>query len=179
MRWFGGRSVLTLAGVAALLTTAAGHAQAPEPVAAGPSLPARLSLPPLYPGERLRIAWPIAPVRFTFSEVMPIGLGFARGPTEYFVAESVWLEAGPLSLRTRTSSAEAIELDCTSYTCVPVREVALTTEARLDLGALGRSSVLPESYLFARAQHYANKAGGFVRPGASRLQLGWGGLLGF
>jgi hypothetical protein len=138
-------------------------------------LPARLSLPPLYPSERLRLTWPIAPVRFTVTEVLPIGLGFASGPKEYFVAESVWLEAGPLSLRTRAESVEAIELDCTSYTCAPVRELALTTEARLDLGAI--SPAIPSTHLFWRYKTYANKGAGFVKPGAGRVQLGWGGLL--
>jgi hypothetical protein len=176
MRRFGGLCVLTLATFAGFVS-ASRHAHAEDPGAAPArfALPSRLSLPPLYPSERLRLTWPITPVRFTLTEILPIGLGFASGPTEYFVAESVWLEAGPLSLRTRTESTEAIELDCTSYTCAPVRELSLTTEARLDLGAI--SPAIPSTHLFWRHKTYAGKGAGFVKPGAGRVQLGWGGLL--
>lgn len=175
---FGGPGVFSLAAVAAALsTTVRARAEEPTPLRIQPGLPAHLSLPPLYPSERLRLAWPIKPLRFAFTEVMPIGLGFARGPTEYFVAESVWVEAGPFSVRTRLEAGEAIELDCKSYTCAPVRELAMTTEARLSLGALGRSSVVPDNWLFARYKHYAGTGAGFVQPGKGQVQLGWGGLL--
>jgi hypothetical protein len=176
MRRFGGLGLLTLATFAGLVTASRrARAEDPRPAPVRFDLPARFSLPPLYPSERLRLTWPIAPVRFTLTELLPIGLGFAKGPTEYFVAESVWLSAGPLSLRTRTESVEAIELDCTSYTCAPVREIALTTEARLDLGAI--SPAIPSTHLFWRHKTYAGTGAGFVKPGVGRVQLGWGGLL--
>jgi hypothetical protein len=168
------RTVFGLAMVAALPATPAAAEEPASPLTRA-ELPARFALPPLYPSERLRLAWPIAPLRFTFTEVMPIGLGFASGPKEYFVAESIWAQVGPLSLRTRSEAVEAIELDCVSYTCAPVRELALTAEARLDLGAL--ASAVPSTHLFWRHTTYANKGGGFVMPGAGRVQLGWGGLL--
>jgi hypothetical protein len=142
-------------------------------------LPARFSLPPFYPSERLRLSFPITPLRFTFSEVRPIGLGAALGPAPYFRAESVWFESGALSLRTRTESVEGLDLDCIGLTCAPTTELSVTGEARIDLGAPAGSRVVPETYVYARYKHLANPGGGFAKPRAGQLQLGLGGLLDF
>jgi hypothetical protein len=142
-------------------------------------LPAQLSLPPLYPSERLRLTFPITPVRFTFSEVRPIGLAAALGPTGHFTAESVWLEIGALSLRSRTESVEGIGLDCTGLTCAPTTELTVTGEARLDLGAPAGSRFVPDTHLYARGKQFASPGGGFTKPRAGQLQLGLGGFLDF
>jgi hypothetical protein len=142
-------------------------------------LPARFSLPAFYPSERLRLTFPITPLRFTFSEVRAIGLGAALGPTGHFTAESVWLESGALSLRSRTESVESIGLDCTGLTCAPARELSVTGEARLDLGAPGGLRFVPDTHLYARYKRFANPGGGLTKPRAGQLQLGLGGLLDF
>jgi hypothetical protein len=142
-------------------------------------LPARFSLPAFYPSERLRLTFPVTPRRFTFSEVRPIGLGADLGPTRHFTAESVWLESGALSLRTRTESAESLGLDCSGVTCMPATELSITAEARLNLGSPAGLRVVPETYVYARYKHLANPGGGFAMPRAGQLQLGLGGLLDF
>src|SRR5689334_12921060 len=96
--------LFSLALVGSLAASGRARAEDTTLVRFRPGLPASLSLPPLYPSERLRLAWPVVPLRFTFTEVTPIGLGFANGPTSYFVAESLWWEKGPFTLRTRATS---------------------------------------------------------------------------
>jgi hypothetical protein len=140
-------------------------------------LPARFSLPPLYPSERLRLTFPITPLRFSFAEVQPIGLGAARGPSAYFTSESVWFEVGVLSLRTRTESTEAIGLDCSGLTCVPTTELSVLGEARLDLGAPAGSRVVPETYVYARHRQFMTPSEGSAKPRPGQFQLGFGGLL--
>jgi hypothetical protein len=140
-------------------------------------LPARLSLPPLYPSERLRLTYPVTPLRFTFSEVRPLGLGATRGPSAYFTAESVWLEAGALSLRTRAESVEAIGLDCSGLTCVPTTELSVTGEVRLDLGAPAGSRVVPETYVYARHKRFMTPSQELAQPLPGQFQFGFGGLL--
>jgi hypothetical protein len=169
--------LFTSALIATLLGVTAKAEEPPRRVRL--ELPARFSLPPLYPSERLRLAFPIQPLRFTFSEVRPIGLGAALGPTSHFMAESVWFDRGALSLRTRAESVEGLDLDCSGLTCMPTKELSLTGEARFDLGALSGSRVVPETYLYARYKHYANPGGGFVGSRPGQLQLGLGGLLDF
>jgi hypothetical protein len=166
-------------GAIAILLGATAAAQGLPPSSARLELPTRLSLPPLYPSERLRLTFPITPLRFTFSEVRPIGLGAALGPTAYFTAESVWLESGALSLRTRTASVEAIGLDCAGLTCAPTTELSVVGEARLALGALAGSRVVPETYVYGRYQQFASPGGGLAKPRPGRFQLGVGGMLDF
>jgi hypothetical protein len=138
---------------------------------------APLVLPPFYPSERLQLSWPVRPLRFTFTEVRPIGLTAALGPAEHFVAESVWWEAGRLSVRTRTESVEDLGLDCSGLTCLPTTELSVTGEVRLDLGAPASSRVVPETYAFTRYEQLARPGGGFAKPGPGHYQLGIGGLL--
>jgi hypothetical protein len=122
--------------------------------------------------ERLTL-FPIAPLRFTFSEVRPVAPAAWNGPTEQFIAEAVWWEAGPVSFRTITSSLQSLELDC-RLTCAPQRELSISAEARVELGG---ATVVPENYAYAGYKQFAAPGGSFSKRGSSLINMGIGGLL--
>lgn len=156
------------------LALGAGRAEADAPPAPlRLELPARPSFQPVFPSERLAL-WPVAPLRFSFSEVRPVGNGAWNGPTNLFTAESVWLEAGPLTFRTISSKLEALGLDCTGLTCVPETEVSITAEVRVGIGGAG---VVPDNYVYARYKRVSGLGGGFSKPGPGIFGMGLGGIL--
>jgi hypothetical protein len=95
----------------------------------GPTRVATLGLPvTLPPVPELKLSWPIAPLRFSFtgSELA----GYASGPLQLFRAESVWLQTPGFQLLTAGSAERAFELDC-RLTCQPVVKHVFDLEARL------------------------------------------------
>jgi hypothetical protein len=167
-RVFGAVVLVALTGV-----TARASAQGLIPPPLRLELPQRLSLAPTFPNERLRL-FPIAPLRFSFSEVRPVGAATWNGPTEQFIAEAVvWWESGRLSLRTVTSSLQSLELDC-RLTCAPQRELTIGAEARVDLGGAG---AVPENYAYAGYKRFAAPGGSFTKRGSTMISVGLGGAL--
>ena len=91
-----------------LVVATQAHAQSlPPPIATS-----TLTILPAVP--ELRLSWPIAPLRFTFtqSEVT----GYANGPLQLMRAEALWVDAPGLQLLTVGSQERAFELDC-QLTC--------------------------------------------------------------
>lgn len=127
---------------------------------------------------RLELKLPfLAPLRFSFSSDPVPGFEALRLGT--YRAESVWFEAGKLSLRTFGHVAPTLELDC-ALGCRPMLERVAGVELQLGLGGLGRT--VPASYLFLRGQ---SAHAGPLLTGAKAVQksgllsLGIGGLLDF
>jgi len=150
-----------------------------EAWADAPPAPLRLELPapptfqPVFPSERLTL-WPVAPLRFSFSEVRPVAAATWNGPTNLFRAESVWFETGALTLRTIGEKVEALGLDCQALRCAPETETSIAIEARVAIGGTG---VVPDNYIYGRYKQVSGLGGGFSKPGAGIASFGIGGVL--
>ncbi len=118
-------------------------------------------------GPRLRLTWPIQPKQVSFNLGRPILS--ADGILQPYRLEALWLQQGPLELRTFQRVEQSVELDCT-LTCQPVLERSVGVEAKLKLGAPSRA--VPETHLFARGESFLSA----LRSG-QRLTFGLGGLL--
>jgi hypothetical protein len=118
-------------------------------------------------GPRLRLTWPLEPKQVSFNLGQPILS--ADGILQPYHLEALWLQRGPLELRSFQRVEQSVELDCT-LTCQPVLERSVGVEARLKLGAPSRA--VPETHLFARGESFVSA----LRSG-QRLTLGLGGLL--
>lgn len=133
------------------------------------SAPPRAALLPAVP--ELRLAWPITPLAYRYTEA-EIG-GYRNGPLQLFRAESVWLRTPRFELLTYASSERAFELDC-SVTCQPVAMRGLGLEARFLL-----PNVMPlvsEPHVFVR-QSVMRSA--LSARSAGALHVGVGGFLNF
>jgi len=148
------------------------RADAPPP-ALRLELPAAPGAQAVFPSERLTL-WPVAPLRFSFSEVRPVAAATWNGPTNLFRAESVWFEAGALTLRTIGEKVEGLGLDCVALRCAPETETSLAVEARVAIGGTG---VVPDNYVYARYKRVSGIGGGFSKPGPGILSMGIGGVL--
>ena len=79
----------------------------------------------------MRLTWPVAPVRFSFS-AREEG-DYAKGPLRLFRSESLWLRVGALQAVTLASAERDVELDCSGLTCQPVVKNIFAVDARLAL----------------------------------------------
>lgn len=144
-----------------------------------PPPPLRLELPApptfqaVFPSERLTL-WPVAPLRFSFSEVRPVAAATWNGPTNLFRAESVWFESGALTLRTIGEKVEGLGLDCQALRCAPETETSLAVEARIAIGGTG---IVPDNYIYGRYKQVSGAGGSFLKPGAGIASFGIGGVL--
>jgi hypothetical protein len=122
----------------------------------------------------LQLAWPIAPLSFSF--VASEEGNYAAGPLRTFRADATWLRFGRLSLLTSSAATRGFELDCRS-TCQPTLERSMAVEGRLHLFS---TRAVPDAYLFTRYETRWSEAG-TPRPvfSATRglLRMGFGGLL--
>ena len=142
--------------------TASAEGPAPDPAGAdtlGAELP--------FVGPRLRLTWPLQPEQVSFNPGQPIPS--ADGLLRPYRLEALWLQRGPLELKSFQRVEQSIELDCW-LTCQPVLERSAGVEGRLQLGAVGRT--VPESHVFARGASILSP----LQRG-QRLLFGLGGLL--
>jgi hypothetical protein len=124
---------------------------------------------PHVPG--LRLTWPIAPLKFSFSEVEITG--YANGPLQLFRAESLWLQTPTFQLLSATSAERAFELDC-RVTCQPIVKRVFDLEARMPLPNLGPS--VTDTHAFVRSSSfYTSQSTAFTR----QLGAGIAGALNF
>jgi hypothetical protein len=145
----------------------ASPARAQEPVVAAPPLISALLFPAtLPPVPELRLSWPIAPLKFSFTSAEVSG--YRNGPLQLFRAESLWLRTPAFQLLTASSAERAFELEC-SVTCQPVIKHGFDVEARLTLPALMPGVTDPHAYL--RSSAYTTQTGRGVR----LLSAGFGG----
>lgn len=120
-------------------------AAAPAPVLQAPATPSpRLHLPQM---PSLRLAWPITPLRFSFSGREEGN--YANGPLRLFRAESLWLKVGALQGVTVASAERDFELDCSGLTCQPVVKNSFAVEGRLALPRV--TPQLAETYAYVRS----------------------------
>jgi hypothetical protein len=125
----------------------------------------------LPPVPELRLAWPIAPLAYRYTE-SEVG-GYRNGPLQLFRAESVWFEARRFKLLTYASSERAFELDC-SVTCQPVAMRGLGLEGRF---------LLPNLTPLVSEPHVVVRQSSMRSPLSARstgaLHVGFGGFLNF
>ncbi len=105
----------------------------------------------LPPVPQLRLSWPVAPLRFSFSGTEVTG--YANGPLRLFRAESLWLETPAFQLLTATSAERAFELDC-SLTCQPIAKYTFDVEARVPLLRSSPDATVTEAHAFLRSSSY-------------------------
>jgi hypothetical protein len=133
--------------------TRAAHAEEPAADATtsstekAPGVSPRLELP-LVPS--LRLTWPVAPLRFSFSGTEEGN--YANGPLRLFRAESLWLHTPSFQLLTIGSAERDFELDCSGLTCQPVVKSGFAVEARLALPRF--SGAVPSTYAYVRGSSY-------------------------
>lgn len=142
-------------------------ARAQEPAPAPPLIAALLFPATLPPVPELRLSWPVAPLRFTFTgaEVN----GYRNGPLQLFRAESLWLSTPRFQLLTAGSAERAFELEC-SVTCQPVIKHTFDIEARLALPPVLPGVTDPHAFLRSSAYYTTQSA-----RGVRLLSAGFGG----
>jgi hypothetical protein len=151
------------------------HAEEPAAEAAAntadeaPSVSRRLELPQV---PLLRLTWPVAPLRFSFSGTEEGS--YANGPLRLFRAESLWLRTPSLRLLTIGSAERAFELDCSGLTCQPVVKSGLAVEARLALPRF--SGAVPSSFAYVRGASYRTPVSARA---VGLVSAGFGGFLNF
>ena len=135
-------AALVISFVTASATHASAQAQsgAPPPALIAPPL-SPLALPPV---PELRLSWPVAPLKFSFTG-SEIG-GYPSGPLQLFRAESLWLRTPSFQLLTAGSAERAFELDC-RMTCQPIVKHVFDLEARLALPPLLPGVTDPHAFL--------------------------------
>jgi hypothetical protein len=151
----------------ALAGPARAQAQAQAPGPAPPLIAALLFPATLPPVPELRLSWPIAPLKFSFTGE-EVG-GYRNGPLQLFRAESLWLRTSSFRLLTVGSVERAFELDC-NVTCQPVVKHSFAVEARLSLPPVVPGVTDPHAFLRSTA-YYTTQS---VR-GVRLLSAGFGG----
>ncbi|HEX2876333.1 MAG TPA: hypothetical protein VHP33_34005 [Polyangiaceae bacterium] len=152
-------------------------AHAEEPAAAGtsaaekPSVSHYLELPQV---PSLRLTWPVAPLRFSFSGSEEGN--YANGPLRLFRAESLWLHTPSFQLLTIGSAERDFELDCSGLTCQPVVKSGVAVEARLALPRF--SGAVPSTYAYVRGSSYRTPQPMSARSGGL-ISAGFAGTLDF
>jgi hypothetical protein len=147
------------------------QAGAPALVATSPSTTRYLELPQV---PSLRLTWPVAPLRFSFSGAEEGN--YASGPLRLFRAESLWIHTPTLELLTIASAERDFELDCSGLTCQPVVRSGFAVEGRLALPRF--SGAVPSSYAYVRASSYRTPQPLSARS-AGLISVGFGGTLNF
>jgi len=136
-----------------------------------PQISRLLLLSTLPPVPELRLSWPVAPLKFSFSEVEITG--YANGPLQLFRAESLWLQTPSFQLLSATSAERAFELDC-RLTCQPIVKRVFDLEARMPLPDL--SPGVTDTHAFLRSSSfYTSQSTRFTR----QLGAGFAGALNF
>ena len=139
----------------ALATPVNAQAQSTAP----PLVATLLSPATLPPVPELRLSWPIAPLKFSFTATEIAG--YANGPLQLFRAESLWLRTARFQLMTAGSAERAFELDC-SKTCRPMLQRVFDLEARLALPPLLPGATDTHAYLRS-SSYYTTQSARSVR----------------